>query len=104
MTVLLLLVPDCDLDLASLFVPDLELASRLEVSCMVPELWLWLGDRTQPAEDMQKSTFSLFSLLFRYIYKQIVICSNKLLFVQTNCNSFQEILNLFEQITICLNK
>jgi len=31
------------------------------------------------------------------LFEQITICSNKLQFVQTNCN-------LFKQIVICLNK
>jgi len=46
-----------------------------------------------------------------YMYKQIVICSNKLricsnklLFVQTNWQFVQTNCNLFEQITICSNK
>ena len=39
------------------------------------------------------------------LFEQITICLNKLQFVQTNCNLFkQTYYNLFKQITICSNK
>ena len=53
---------------------------------------------TEPLRDMKK-------VICYNLFKQIVICLNKLQFVQTNCNLFEQIIIcLFEQITICLNK